>query len=75
MTTSWPREFLGSWFTTPPFRPKIIIMYSYVIEVADSESDLGLFSTTLGNITISSNKSTYIFQFIDLHYYSKKFML
>ena len=34
------------WSTnTPAFRPKIV--YFYVIEVNDSESDLGLFSTAL----------------------------
>ena len=32
-------------YKPPAFRPKIV--YSHVIEVADSESGLGLFSTTL----------------------------
>ena len=33
------------WFKTPAFRPKLV--YFYVIEVADSGSDLGLFITAL----------------------------
>ena len=32
-------------YNTPAFRPKIV--YSYVIEIADSESDLGLHSRNL----------------------------
>ena len=43
-------------------------MYSYVIEVADSESDLGLFSTTLVSeiLLFLRIRDTYIFQFNDL---------
>ena len=39
-------NFIGTGLQPPPaFRPKLV--YSYVIEVADSESDGGLFSTAL----------------------------
>ena len=37
---------MWSWITNPPlFDLKVV--YSYVIEVADSESELGMFSTAL----------------------------
>ena len=60
----------------PPLFFELKLTYSYVIELADSESDLGFFSscTSFGDNGISSNKSDMYFLIKRpfLHYISIK---